>query len=429
VSHTTTSTSTTNVPDPAHAGEPQAPAALRAVSSTLSAAWQKTAKRLQRLGAASTGNELTPFLEGDGAYAAMLSAIEHAAHRVWMETYIFAPDALGQRVLAALTAAAARGVEVKLLVDAVGSSALTSAHNQALRDAGGVVVVFNDGVWSRLWPWSSRERAPRALRNLVSFAVRDHRKILIVDDEHGFCGGMNVSCDYAGPLLGNGLFRDTHVLIGGPAVADLAAVFARSFRHATGQVLPRLEPPAARPSGCHVQILGSDRFSRRRRIQRALHTAVTHASGSICLTTPYFVPPPQLLTALRRAARRGVDVRVLTAGVSDVRIAQAAARHLYASLLDSGVRIYELQRQTLHAKTAAVDDVYAHIGSFNLDRWSYDRNLEVVAMTLNHDMAHALRGVFEHDLVNSTEIHRAAWQQRGLLQRFFDFCAWHLARL
>ncbi len=425
MSHTTTTTTTT----PTTTTPAQPPAAWQALSSTLSSAWQKTAKHLKRLGSSSTGNELTPFLEGDGAYTAMLAAIDHATRRVWMETYIFAPDALGLRVLATLTAAAARGVEVKLLVDAVGSSALTEAHTQELRAAGGVVVVFNDGVWSRLWPWSSRDNSPRALRNLVSFAVRDHRKILIVDEEHGFCGGMNVSCDYAGPQLGNGLFRDTHVLIGGPAVADLAAVFARSFRHATGEVLPRLEPAAARPSGCHVQILGSDRFSRRRRIQRALHTAVTHARSSICLTTPYFVPPPQLLTALRRAARRGVDVRVLTAGVSDVRIAQSAARHLYASLLDSGVRIYELQRQTLHAKTAAVDDVYAHIGSFNLDRWSYDRNLEVVAMTLNHDMAHALRGVFEHDLANSTEIDKAAWHQRGVLQRFFDFCAWHLARL
>ncbi len=429
MSHTTTSTSTTSTTSTTTTSNDGAPAPLQAVSNTLSAAWQKTAAHLKRLGSASTGNELTPFLEGDGAYTAMLSAIDHATRRVWMETYIFAPDDLGQRVLAALTAAAARGVEVKLLVDAVGSSALQPMHTHALREAGGTVVVFNDGVWSRLWPWQSRERAPRALRNLVSFAVRDHRKILIVDDEHGFCGGMNVSCDYAGPLLGNGLFRDTHVLIGGPAVADLAAVFARSFQHATAQVLPRLEPPAARPSGCHVQILGSDRFSRRRRIQRALHTAVTHARSSICLTTPYFVPPPQLLTALRRAARRGVDVRVLTAGVSDVRIAQAAARHLYASLLNSGVRIYELQQQTLHAKTATVDDVYAHIGSFNLDRWSYDRNLEVVAMTLNHDMAHALRGVFERDLVNSTEIDKAAWRQRGWLQRFFDLCAWHLARL
>lgn len=393
--------------------------------------WQATAARLLRLGQGSHGNELTPFIDGDDAFSAMLGAINTAQRRVWFEVYIFAPDALGLRVLAALEAAARRGVDVKLLVDAVGSSDLRAEHLLGLRAAGGVAVHFNDGLLSRLWPFSARKNVPRALRHILSFAVRDHRKILVVDDDDSFCGGMNVSRDYGGEQLGNGTFRDTHLLISGPATTTLAAMFARGWKHATGEVLSFAPstPPTVRAEGSHVQILGSDRFLRRRNIQRALYTAVTRAERSILLTTPYFVPPQRLLTALRRAARRGVDVQVLTAGVSDVPIARIAARHLYSSLLDSGVRVFELQGKTLHAKTAVIDGFYAHIGSFNLDRWSYDRNLEVVALTLDADFAAGLERVFADDVSRSVRIDRRRWAQRGWLQRVVDYLAWHLARL
>ena len=360
----------------------------------------------------------------------MLAAIHSATKRIWFEVYIFAPDTLGLRFLSALTAAATRGVEVKLLVDAVGSSDLRADHLLPLRTAGGVAVHFNDGLLARFWPFASRAKLPRALRHILSFAVRDHRKIIIIDDDDGFCGGMNISCDYGGPLYGNGLFRDTHLLISGPAVTTLAAMFARSWRHATGDILPApTSTPPTRPEGSHVQILGSDRFLRRRLIQRALYTAVTRAERSIMLTTPYFVPPPLLLTALRRAASRGVDVQVLTAGISDVPIARIAARHLYSALLESGVRVWELKGKTLHAKTAVIDGFYAHVGSFNLDRWSYDRNLEVVAMTLDADFARGIEGVFRDDATNSTEIRRDEWRRRSRLQRFADYVAWQLARL
>ncbi len=393
--------------------------------------WRATGARLLRLGEGSAGNELTPFVDGDGAFTAMLAAIDSARRRVWLEVYIFAHDSLGQRFLSALTAAAARGVDVKLLVDAVGSSDLTATHLLPLRTAGGIAVHFNEGLLGRFWPFGSRKGLPRALRHILSFAVRDHRKIMVIDDDHGFVGGMNISCDYGGPELGNGLFRDTHLLISGPAVTTLASMFTRSWRHATGELLPTtsMTPPSPRPEGSHVQILGSDRFLRRRLIQRALYTAVTRAERSILLTTPYFVPPQRLLTALCRAAERGVDVQVLTAGVSDVPIARVAARHLYSALLESGVRVWELKRKTLHAKTAVIDGFYAHVGSFNLDRWSYDRNLEVVAMTLDADFASGMQSMFYADVDHSTEIHRDDWRRRSWLQRVLDYFGWQLARL
>jgi cardiolipin synthase len=387
--------------------------------------WRKTAVRLLRLGGDADGNELVLFIEGDSAFETMLAAIKSARRRVWLETYIFAPDRLGLKVLQALTDAAGRGVDVRLLVDDVGSDTLRDSHVQPLRDAGATVVRFNPGTWSRLLPVAHKA----GLKKPLPMVLRDHRKIVIIDDEHGFCGGMNISEDYGGKKLGNNRFRDTHVLVSGPAVRELGAIFGLSWQHATGTTVEPLADTAPRADGSHVQILGSDGFLRRRRIQSALYTAVQRSHRSVLLTTPYFIPPPRLLRALRRAAARGVDVRVLTAGVSDVPIAAAAARHLYGSLLESGVRVYELQDQTLHAKTAVVDGFYAHIGSFNLDRWSFDRNLEVVAMTLDPGAGASLERVFLTDLAHSVEVDLVGWRQRDLFARLWGRIAWFLCRL
>lgn len=380
--------------------------------------WQRTAGRLLRLGGGSEGNELTLFVDGDGAYDTMLAAIASAKKRVWLEVYIFTPDRLGNAVFDALVAAAARGVEVRLLIDALGSPQMTPEKTEPLLKAGGKLAVFN--------PWSfGLTRFKRKLPTLM----RDHRKILIIDDDEGFCGGMNVAEEYAGERRGTGVFRDTHLLIGGPAVRDLAAVFAVSWHHATDERLPALVAGAQRDDGSHVQILGSDRFRRRRGIQNALHHAVTRAQKSIRLTTPYFVPPPRLLNALVRAAQRGVDVAVLTAGLSDVPIAAVGARHLYGKLLRSGVTIYEMHARTLHAKTAAVDGIYAHVGSFNLDRWSFERNLEVCAMTLDPGFADALDDIFDADLKLCRRVTLDEWQRRSPFDVIIGWFAWQIARL
>ncbi|MCC7108562.1 MAG: hypothetical protein IT382_04700, partial [Deltaproteobacteria bacterium] len=175
----------------------------------LRAAWRKTVERLLPLGGASEGNDVTLFFDGDAAYDAMLGAIATAHHRVWLETYILEPDRAGRAFLDALQAAAHRGVDVVLLYDVVGSPHLGDDVLQPLRVAGVEVVAFNP-----LW------RGRFGLRRLP-ILHRDHRKILVADDT-GFCGGMNIAEDYAGPKHGNGRFRDTHAALQGPCVADLA---------------------------------------------------------------------------------------------------------------------------------------------------------------------------------------------------------------
>lgn len=371
--------------------------------------WRITFNRLLRLGGVSDGNEITLFTDGDEAFEAFLAAIDNAKQRVWLETYIFEPDRLGQRVLAALLRARERGCQVNLLFDAFGSPRLSHTHTKALEEAGARVKAFN----------------PLLGRRDLPLWVRDHRKILIADDV-GFSGGMNISEDYAGERLGNGLFRDTMARLEGPAVHDLGNVFAHSWRLATRERLDTTKVSEERPHGSVLQVLSSSARRERRHIQRAIRQTLARSISRCWVTTPYFVPPPLLMRGLVVAARRGVDVRLLTAGVSDVPIVRRASHHLYGRLLKHGVRIYELYGKTLHAKMVTIDGVYATVGTFNLDHWSWRRMLEVNVTAIDPSVAVALERQFEHDLEAAREVQLPKWGERGVVERFVDWCAYQV---
>jgi cardiolipin synthase len=378
-------------------------------------AWRTTLERLRPLGGSSDGNQITLFFDGDSAYDAMLAAIRSATRRVWLETYIFEPDKAGAAFLEELLAARRRNVEVIVIFDVVGSPRLTDVVLAPLRDAGAVLVKFNP-------PW--------ALKRALPMLMRDHRKILVVDDGVGFCGGMNISADYAGPKHGNSFFRDTHALVEGPAAADLAAIFRASYQTATGKRLADGGAPCAPlAEGVFAQVLGSDVRRRKRHIQRALYHTIGRCVGRCFLTSPYFVPPPRLLSALVRAARRGVDVRILTAGLSDVPIVAVAARHLYGRLLRGGVKVYEMVDRTLHAKTASIDGIYAAVGSFNLDRWSFQRNLEVNLTVVDAGLALKLEEQFGEDLKLAREVKLEEHAARGVVDRVLGWFAYQLMRV
>lgn len=381
----------------------------------LARVWRRTVERLLPLGGSSEGNQVTVFFDGDSAYDAMLAAIHSATRRVWLETYIFEPDRVGHAFLDALHAARLRGVQVVLLFDVVGSPRLTHDLISTLRDAGALVVGFNP-------PW----RLTRPLPLLV----RDHRKILVVDDGAAFCGGMNVGEDYAGARWGNSRFRDTHALVEGPAAAELATLFVSSLHAALGRrVLERGVPSTPLAEGVFTQVLASDIPRRKRHIQRALYHTVGRCMRRCFLTTPYFIPPPRLVAALVRAARRGVDVRILTAGISDVPLVALAARHLYSRLLLGGVKIFEMTGRTLHAKTSTIDGIYASIGSFNLDRWSFGRNLEVNLTVVDPGLATRLEAQFADDLAMSRAVRPEEHAARGPLERLRGWLAFQLMRL
>ena len=381
----------------------------------LARAWRKTLHLLWPLGAVSHGNEVRVIVDGDQTFEAMWADIARAERSVHLTTYIFEHDRVGQRTLEELVAAAKRGCRVLVVLDAFGSHRLDRTHLEPLRAAGGEVLFYNPLV---AWP----------IR--VSRLVRNHRKILVIDRCVSFCGGMNVAEEYAGSRHGTGLFRDTQLRIAGPAAHDLATVVEELARIIDGEKrqLPgqRAEPNG---DGCVVQILESPGRRRRASIQKALHTKLGRAIERCYLTSPYFVPPRALMVALCEAARRGVDVRVLTAGRSDVPAVRLASQHLYGRLLRAGVRIFEFGPGVLHAKTGTVDGVSASVGSFNLDYWSYRRNLEVSVGVFGGAATRELELQFDADLAGAAEVHLASWEGRSRLQRLLHWAAYQLMRL
>jgi cardiolipin synthase len=364
---------------------------------------QLSSKRLRRsrpvtrYGAVS-GNRLRLFTVGDHAFAAALGAMESARARIWLETYIFEPDVVGNTVRDALVAAAERGCSVLLLVDRFGSPKIDERYLRPIIAAGGRAAVFNPVL-----PWR------RLGRKLSTVLHRDHRKILIVDDV-GFCGGANVSLDYGGP--GPELFFDMTLRIEGPVVQDLASLFLETLRAASGEAPPLPARRAKIPGGGVAQVLSLSRRQGRRDLDHVLEDALSGATEQCLLMTPYFVPPRWFTQALIGASVRGVDVRILTAGRSDVPFARVAGRHLYRKLLEAGVRVFEMQDPILHAKSMTIDARYSIVGSYNVDEYGSKHNLEVAIASQDSDLARQITKEFMRRAAASEEILPEAWATR-----------------
>lgn len=405
--------------------EPAYPSALRRVMQRLQRkrkhpeikqvadAWEMLAGRMLLLGGASEGNSVETFTDGDDLIESMWADIDTATERVWVETYILQMDRVGSRTVERLTAAAQRGCDVTLMYDALGSPRMPAAEVLKLRDAGVKVVPFNP---------------PRLLGKGHPWWRRNHRKITIIDGDIAYCGGMNISEDYAGARHGNSLFWDCHLRLRGPCVRMLAAVHANSLK-AAKQPPVRLPASSSQQGHTFVQVLASRGYVGRQAIQRAMRLATRMASREVLLVSPYFVPPTRLMRAIKRAAKSGVDVQVITAGRSDVPVSRMASRHIYGELLEHGVRVFELLDRTLHAKVTVVDGVYSAVGSFNLDVWSHKRNLEVMVNMFDVDQAAILEKFVAELRSNAQEVTMREWKKRPWWQRFSDWLVYRLLSL
>eukprot|EP00761_Pharyngomonas_kirbyi_P001569 gb/GECH01001573.1/.p1 GENE.gb/GECH01001573.1/~~gb/GECH01001573.1/.p1 ORF type:complete len:422 (+),score=99.41 gb/GECH01001573.1/:1-1266(+) len=384
-------------------------------SNTMRQKWNAALTTILPLGGVSEGNSVWVYGDGDDAFKEMWNSISNSKKRVWLETYTINPDNVGTRTLKLLADAAKRGCDVRLIYDGFGTS-MSSDYFQDLTDSGAQVVKFNP-----LLPFLKRKHSPW---------TRNHRKILICDEDIGFCGGMNLSEDYAGKLYGNDHMRDSHLKVQGPAVRDLGEVFLDSLsemQSASGVKPP--EPPEDDSEGVFLQILGSNRRRRRRHIQRALRATIRHSQAKCYLTTPYFLPPFFLRRIIVNAAKRGVDVRILTAGKSDVPGWRLAAMHSYGKYLRNGVRIFEYQNRTLHAKTATIDGIYGSVGSYNLDRMSAFSNLEVNVTMVDPDTAEQLEDHFKTDISNSKEVTLKEWENRSYFVRVMGWALYVLMQI
>jgi len=362
------------------------------------------------------GNATGLLIDGRETFAAMFAAIRGAKQSIDLEYYILEDiESDGLRLSDLLIAKRQQRVTVNLLYDSYGSKATPPDFFHRLRDAGVQIVEFNP-------------------LNPVTFNFRDHRKILVVDGEKAIVGGINMSASYqssgSGSAPGSGgaggktapYWRDTDLQIEGPVVAQLQALFFEHWEQQKGPPLERASYfPAIAPQGREVvRIVGSTPDKEVPRFYVTLLSAIRNAEKNVWLSAAYFVPTAQEEDDLVAAARRGIDVRLLLPSDSDSKMALAVGRSHYGSLLEAGVRIYEVQNEVLHSKTASIDGVWTAVGSSNFDPRSVVFNDEVDAIVLGSATADAFERMFQRDMAQAKEVKLEEWRRRPLGQRLME---------
>lgn len=369
------------------------------------------------------GNQARLLIDGPQTFSAMFDAIAQARQTVLLESYIIEDAAIAQNLSALLQRKAAEGVRIAVLYDAVGSIGTDKRYFEGLRRAGIAVCQFNPV-------------RPDGRGGYWDITHRDHRKILVVDREVAFTGGINISEVYSSGSFGrqpaprettreelaNDGWRDTQVEVRGPAAAALADLVRETWaQQRCADPLPPapvIERAGARASGPHLmRVIPSSPDDEFNRIYALLLAAIDASQRSVHLTMAYFAPGADMLEALCDAGRRGVDVRLILPSVSDFAPVLHAGRSYYDRLLGCGVKLYELQDAVLHAKSAVIDGVVSTVGSSNMDWRSFVGNNEVNAVVIGEDFGDAMERMFERDLAASQAIDAEAWARRPLWQR------------
>ncbi|MDB5851567.1 MAG: cardiolipin synthase [Rhodoferax sp.] len=375
-------------------------------------------RQLARLGTAtselpiSTATRVDLLVDGAATFDAIFDAIRAARHHVHLEYYIFEPDHIGTALRDLLVAKAAEGVQVRLLVDAMGSKRLSARFLAPLVAAGGQIGLFH------------ASRIGRRLRPVINF--RTHRKIVVCDGHTGFTGGINIT-DEEDQRTRADAYHDVHLRIEGGAVRQLQMTFLEDWVYTTGERPRAMAEHSGQllpdtPPGDHaVQILTSGPDSGLEGIHRMYVAAINGAMGRVWLTTPYFVPGEPGLMALTSAALRGLDVQLLVPRRSDSAIVSAAARSYFDELIAAGVKVWEYRAGMLHSKTMVIDDHCAFIGTANFDNRSFRLNFEVCAVVYGPALAEPLARQFTADLAQAKAV--APMRRLPFLRKLGDAAA------
>ncbi|MEJ2566731.1 MAG: phospholipase D-like domain-containing protein [Gammaproteobacteria bacterium] len=354
------------------------------------------------------GNRFRLLMDGDQFFPAMLGAVAAAESYVLLEMYLMESGTVTDRFIAALCAAADRGVAVSILLDDFGCLRLQRVDRERLQRANISVRYYN------------RLRYGKLQRNFA----RDHRKLLLVDGRVAFVGGAGITDEFDPPLHPERRWRETMVVIEGPVVADWHALFRRNWNQmADGD----LAPPRVSDLAMGNQ-RGRVNFSRgilHADIKRTAISRIRHAHYRVWLATAYFVPSMKLRRALRRAVRRGVDVRLLLPGDhTDHPAVRHAGRRFYRRLLHHGVRIFEFQPRFTHSKVLLCDH-WASVGSSNLDRWTLRWNLEANQEVDDEAFSDQVQGMLKQDFGHSRERLYSEWTRRPWYRSWKeDFWGW-----
>ena len=397
---------------PAPVPQPIDDAPSRAIAIQLPATLAVYARSLVRW---RVGCEVTVLRDGGPTFHAMLDAITAAKRTICLETYILASDTTGDRFKLALVERARAGVRVRIIYDSVGSFGISSDWVNDLRVAGIEVIDFNP-----IAPWRAR----------FNLSHRDHRKILVVDDEVAFTGGLNIANDYAPVDEGGVGWHDMHCCVRGPIVRDLARLFRRNWIRSGGAPYPPVPRPEANgPGASFVRLLENTRRRQRATFRRAYLHVIKAARHFVRIENAYFLPDRGLRRALIRAVQRGVDVQVIVPGHSDIRLVEWASLYVLRRLARRGIKVWSWRGAMMHAKTATVDGVWSTIGSYNFDSQSRFNNLEVTVEILDSTVGEQLVKVFDSNVPNCQPYDEAAWKRLPWWKKALAWIGFRLRRL
>lgn len=353
------------------------------------------------------GNKVETLVNGIRIFPAMLTAIREARQTISFETYIYWRGAIAEEFADALSAKSRDGLSVKVLLDWVGSLPMDEQLIQRMQDAGVEVVRFRPVTWYTI------DRVNN----------RTHRKLLVVDGRVGFTGGVGIADEWNGDARTPNEWRDTHYRIEGPAVAEFQAAFAEHWIEATGELLlgDRFFPEIA-PAGDHAAQVVVSSTHQRNTMHLMLMTALAAAQKSIRIATPYFVPDDLTRQQLLEARKRGVEIEIIVPGPrTDARVVRKASRHLWGDLLQAGVKISEYQPTFFHCKLVIVDDVWASVGSTNIDDRALRLNDEANINLFDREFARTQTALFEKDAAASRPYTFSDWQRRSPGEKFSDW--------
>ena len=371
-----------------------------------------TLNYLRQLGAPVThNNKVELLLSGHDKFIDLFDAIRSARHHIHLEYFNFRNDSIANTLFDLLAVKASEGVEVRAMFDAFGNSSnnrpLKEHHLKEIREKGIEIVKFDPMVF----PW-------------VNHAMhRDHRKIVVIDGQIGYTGGMNIADYYINGLPELGEWRDIHMRLEGDVVRYLQGIFLNMWNKETGQHIggPAYFPPSiVVPDSLSRQIAIVDRVPRQspRSINRAYVAAIDAAERNIQIINPYFVPTKSIRKALKRALKRGTEVEIMIPAVSDIPFTPEASFHITHKLMKRGAKIYLFNGGFHHSKIMMVDSTFCTIGTANLNsrslRYDYETNAFIFAPATTNE----LNGLFARDKQNSTFMTREYWKKRSSWKKF-----------
>lgn len=349
------------------------------------------------------GNQATLLIDGEATFASIFVGIDAATQYVLVQFYIVRDDGLGRALAERLLARAAAGVRVHLLYDELGSIGLPRAYVDRLR-AGGVEVRAIHAL------------GPAVNRLRVNF--RNHRKVVVVDGQRAWVGGLNVGDEYLGRNPRFGHWRDTHLRVDGPVVPCVQAAFVEDWLWAGGLPLLLRWRPGPAPAGYPVLCLPSGPADELETCTLFFIAAIHQARRRLWIASPYFVPDEQFVTALQLAALRGVDVRVLIPQRSDNALVNLSAWSYVEALEQAGVAMYRYEGGFMHQKVTLIDDDWCTVGTANFDNRSFRLNFEMTMAVLDPALAQQVQAMLAHDFAQSSRMHAAELQARSFPFRF-----------